>query len=500
MTFKPTLIFLKMLLGKDFWKLMAICLKMLFRKSTRRRFICLVGVFLFTMAFNTWGYIRQFNESEIRRAEVLSEKAFQVFFLRLRTNSEYMRFARSYQKALANLGAGIIESAFIYQNNLFIHFGPIHHENKDLKETAGKKIDSLYRIFGIKGVVHDYALDDGNDKLKVKVNNIVINHNGKGLTREIARSREVDLKRDLADAADIIRGNKSGRRLMVFNELALRIRETVSIVSTESGGETNPYVSRVALIVPMNLLHLLTNLARDNTTDIIDFSESVEPENGSILRVEKRYLKVPAKDPFGVMYGNIDLYPRYLSVHMPVLLSSKWHWLLYKGLEINDGFMDLIERLHFKGHYLFSYEKSQIIRERIEKINTDIRANHIHFYLTDLLMSIAFPFMVSLFAFVHLKSEFAFMLMFKNRIRELLAVFWLLPLLMMLTMKSGLLAAQLFLPQAVGEIGAPDAWAMVLPMTLSFLAVSAFFYPVNRWCFSPFTGNRLNLALLHKGK
>jgi len=44
-----------MLLKKDFWRLLVVCLKMLFRKSTRKRFICLVAAFLFTVKINPRG-------------------------------------------------------------------------------------------------------------------------------------------------------------------------------------------------------------------------------------------------------------------------------------------------------------------------------------------------------------------------------------------------------------------------------------------------------------
>lgn len=452
------------------------------------------------MAFNTWDYIRQFRETEIRRADLLSEKAFHVFFIRSRTGTEYKRFLHSYHKIFERLGAGIIGPSFIYQNNLFIHFEPGIAGNSDQDRTEAGSIVPLYRLFGVENAVNEYLQVDPADDFRLTVNNIVINHNGSGLPQDLARSRVYDLKRDLEDASDLIRGNKSGGRLVVFNELTRRIRESATIVAQDPGSGVNPYVSRVALIVPMNLLHLISNLANDTTTDIVDFAESVVQVKGPVLKVEKRYLKSPDIEPNNVMYSEVDLYPRYLAIHMPDLFSSRWHGLLYKRLEINNGFMDLVEKLHLKGHYLFSYEKSQIIRDRVRKINIDIRANHLQFYLTDLSMGIAIPFMISLFAFVHLKSEFAFLLMFKNRIRELLTIFWLMPLIMVMAIKVCLTAAYLVYPATDAALAHADAWPMVLPMAFSFLAVSIFFYPINRWCFSPFTGNRLSLALLHKGK
>ena len=159
--------------------------------------------------------------------------------------------------------------------------------------------------------------------------------------------------------------------------------------------------------------------------------------------------------------------------------------------------MDYIEQLHFKGHYMFSYEKSSIIKELVKKINDDIRSNHSHFYLTDLSMGIAFAFMISLFAFIHLKTEIAFLLMFKNRIRELLFIFWLIPVFLMLFVKGGILVSYiLFLLSKDSTLSV----YILFPLSITFLSASMAFYPINRWCFCQFTGDSLNLHAIHKGR
>ena len=105
--------------------------------------------------------------------------------------------------------------------------------------------------------------------------------------------------------------------------------------------------------------------------------------------------------------------------------------------------------------------------------------------------------MISLFAFIHLKTEIAFLLMFKNRIRELLFIFWLLPVFLMLLVKGGILSAYL-LYLLSGDFGITAYIA--LPLALTLLAAAAAFYPINKWCFNPFTGKSLNLHALHKGR
>jgi len=492
-------LYLKMLFSQDFWKLLVVCLKMLFRKSTRKRFICLVAVFLFTMGFNTCSYIRKFQESEIRRIDVLEEKAFKIFFLRTRTKGGYARFAAGHRKNLAQLGAVIVNRAFIYQNNLFIHFDSVASQDPVSGKQNRSGMQLLYSVFSIEEVARHFFAENKPGVYTVKIRNRYVDHNGAGLDAEIISARQLALKGDLIDAAELIRGEMSGRRFAILNDLIHRITSTLERTLPDGGTGPNPYLSRVALIVPINLLHVFTNMANDRTTDIVDFSTSVVSGKDSVLEIEKAYLQIPENQRSVLMYRDIDLYPRYVTLFIPDLLTSRWHWLLYKGIGINTDFMNTVDKLHFSGNYLFSYEKSLIIKDRVKKINADIFSNHINFYLTDLSMGIAFPFMISLFAFIHLKSEFAFLLMFKNRIRELLAVFWLLPLLLMLFVKGGMAGVFLIGPN-LGDWGPPLAWFVVLPMVVSFVIVSIIFYPVNRWCFSQFTGDMLNLSALHKGR
>jgi hypothetical protein len=112
-------------------------------------------------------------------------------------------------------------------------------------------------------------------------------------------------------------------------------------------------------------------------------------------------------------------------------------------------------------------------------------------------MGIAFPFMISLFAFIHLKTEIAFLFMFKNRIRELLFIFWLLPVFLMLVIKAGV-----FTFHSLSLVSKDLLFSVhiVFPLIITFLIASTAFYPINRWCFSQFTGQKLNLYALHKGR
>ncbi|MCP3955241.1 MAG: hypothetical protein GY697_23930 [Desulfobacterales bacterium] len=491
--------YLTMLFKPDFWKLLVVCLKMLFRKSTRKRFLCLVAAFLFTLGFNTHNYINKFQEAEISKAKVLEEKAFKAFFMRFRTKTDYLKFQKQQAPDLGGQGARPLKTAFIYQNNLFIPFRSNLPANLDRVNPDTEGLALLYDLFGLEAGVADFLLDKNPSAYTFRARNRYFDHNGSNLDLDIILARHTALKGDLTDAATLLRGNLTGKRLSAFNDLAWRITNNISRVTPLESWVANPFFSRVALIVPLNFFHIFTNMANDITTDILDYAESVRAVKNAIIEVEKVYLQVPERYANSLLYGDIDLYPRYIPLYVPQLLTVRWHWLLYEDIAINTAFMEKLDRLHYKGNYLFSYEKTLSIKERVKKINADIFANHIDFYMTDLSMGIVFPFMISLFAFIHLKTELAFLLMFKNRVRELLVVFWMLPLGLMLFVKCGLVGVYL-VHQFSGSLSSTATGTMMVPMAVSFILAAVIFFPINRWCFSQFTGEQLSLSILHKGR
>jgi hypothetical protein len=225
--------------------------------------------------------------------------------------------------------------------------------------------------------------------------------------------------------------------------------------------------------------------------------ESVMYEGNGSIKTVGSYMDIPSQYKDKLLYDDMEIYPRYIPIYAPELLRPRWNWLLYEDIYINSDFMDYIEKLHFKGNYMFSYEKSHIIEDKVKKINDDIYSNHIFFYLTDLSVGIAFPFMISLFAFIHLKTEISFLLMFKNRIRELLFIFWLMPVFLMSIVKGGILAGYLIY---LNSMGYGTSSYIVFSLLITFLLASIAFYPINRWCFSQFTGEKINLYALHKGR
>lgn len=476
---------------------MVVCLKMLFRRSTRKRFVCLVIVFLCMMAFNTFSYVLKFHKTEQQKGDVLEEKAFKVFFLRSRTKNASLRFISLHQEKLQEHGSVIVKKAFIYQNNLYINlFTPSQSRQNNEGEERGA-LNLLYGLFNFSNASQNFYLGGPKSGENVKIRNIYFDHNGAGLGEDIIAERHKRLKQDLTDIADMIREVIRGRRIDVFNSIKETIFHDIRRIPLNKGYKLNPYLSRVESIVPMNFLHILMNIRYDNTTDVMDLAESVKYGEDVTIETDSSFLHMPSVYTDKVMYGDIDIFPRYFPLYVPEILKTKWNWLLYQNVDLRMDFLDYIDQLHFKGYYMFSYEKSNILKEFVKKINDDIRSNHMHFYLTDLSMGIVFPFMISLFAFIHLKTEIAFLLMFKNRIRELLFIFWLIPVFLMFFVKGGILASYILFLMGKGP---GLSGYIVFPLSLTFLCASMVFYPINRWCFCQFTGDSLNLYAIHKGR
>ena len=464
---------------------MVVCLKMLFRRSTRKRFVCLVAAFACMMAFNIYGYARNFHEAEKQKSELLSEKAFQVFFLRFRTSSHLKRFFA--RPPLEGNGA-VIPEAFIYQNNLYLHLVP--------PPSGGEGLDLLLTLFHGEELARGFAPAGKTSQCIVRVPDQYIDYNGGSLSPELQAERHTALRFDLVDIADMLRERLYDRRIDVFNSVKNRLVGGIQRIGGLRNTEPNSFFSRVECIVPMNLLHVFAHIARDNTTDVMDLLDSVKVSNGHTLQTYGQYLRAPVEDPRLPLYAELNVYPRYIPFYTPNLLTPQRHWMFYRDIRLQDDLLAGLRALHSQGHYLFSYEKLHFIEKSVDKINRSIRANHVHFYLTDLSMGIVFPFMMSLFAFIHLKSEIAYILMFKNRIRQILVIFWGLPLAIMLGLKGCLLA----LYPVLSDLAFPAAVEMALPLGFSFLVAALCFYPVNQWCFSQFTGDTIRLHALHKGR
>ena len=108
------------------------------------------------MGFNTFSYVNKFHKAEMLQKEILNQKAFKVFFVRMRSQNSFGRFLARHSRKLRHLGAEIVKQAFIYQNNLFIHFfAPSAASHPD---SSGNKyaIKLLYSVYHIQSFVDDF--------------------------------------------------------------------------------------------------------------------------------------------------------------------------------------------------------------------------------------------------------------------------------------------------------------------------------------------------------
>jgi len=303
--------YLKMLSNEDFRKLLVVCLKMLFRKSTRKRFICLVIAFLVMMGFNTFSYVKKFHQTETQKKEILDQRAFKVFFARMRTRNNFERFLNWHYKKLQQFGSTIVKKAFVYQNNLFIHFFTPSAAVSDDRSDSRDAMNLLYSVYHIQKFAGDFFVKDGPDEYTSKVRNSYIDHNGAGLSETIFADRHRTLRFDLIDIADMIRENVWDKRLDVYNSIKTVIIKNMNRVPPDDDQKPNPYLSRVESIIPMNFLHILTNIKYDNTTDIMDLAESVRYASDATIEADKAFMTIPKVYENNVMYADIELYGLY---------------------------------------------------------------------------------------------------------------------------------------------------------------------------------------------
>ena len=296
----------------------------------------------------------------------------------------------------------------------------------------------------------------------------------------------------------MLRGAAHCKSLEISNRLMDRFVDThVKVEHESTAAGLNHWLTRVKAIVPLNLLHLWHRLGADNTTDIFDWERLAVFRPDAAVDTRRDRLQAPTGGPVpGFPYLDTDIYPRYLPVVAEDLVSAGGGGLLGEPLRIDRSLAELLEALHADGHHLYTREKLFALQARVARINAGIRATHWNFYLTDLAVGLGIPFMMSLFAFVHLKAEFAFLLMFKDRIRQIRLIFWLLPVALMAAVKTAtILGCLLIIPGAMGAVR-----HLVVPLVLSLAVAAAGFAPLNQWCFRPFAGRRIELYALHRGR
>ena len=305
--------------------MLVVCLKMLFRKTTRKRFVCLILAFLFIIGFNTYSYVRQYLKTEIAKNNIITDNAFKVFFVRMRTRGNCMTFLNRHRMALNELGSQIVGDAFIYQNNLFIQFIPEGEKGTGSETPSNAALVLLYGLFKIDDQIQSFYIESVPQDDLVQIWNIYVDYNGIGLSPETIKTRQNARLGDLSDITEMIKGNLGRTRGEVVNTVRDTLFNDIHSAYRGKREEPNPYLSRVESIIPLNFLNILSHIASDNTTDIIDLAESVQYKEESIIETEREYLHIPNPYKESLIYADLNVYPRYIPLYIPDLLTQKWN-------------------------------------------------------------------------------------------------------------------------------------------------------------------------------
>jgi hypothetical protein len=303
------------------------------------------------------------------------------------------------------------------------------------------------------------------------------------------------LRLDLQDITDQLRGDLSGRRLMIANDTRQRLVRTLGTGDLGRQRRLSPFFSRIASVVPMEILDLWSHWCSDRTTDIVDWHNSLQIDPDGTMTIPAGYLAPRPLDTRRPAFWQLDIYPRYIPLWLPEIVTVRRGPLMAASLRLQDDAVAFLKQAHTDGHYLLSFEKLHVLESQVSHLNNDRRVRQVAFIALDLVMSVVFAFMMSLFAFVHLKTELAFLLMFRNAIGSILRTFWLLPIVLTASVKIGALAAYALsgLPPPPGGMA-----AIGIPMALTLGAAAVLCWPLNRWCFRQLTSNRIELYRLHR--
>jgi len=463
---------------KEFWELAFVCLKMLFRESVKWRFILLIIGFIFVIICNFYNHFDKYKKVEIEKKNILQEDAFKIFFIYSLEPEDYENLVDELQRKLPKFNSILIRDALIFQKNLFVDI--------ESHEKASEPLQVMYNLFDMENFVNGFEVKDKKNFF-VSIKNEYIDYNGSNLEKKKQEKRF----RNVADYIENFSDNLSGkmhsqRKIRAFREKRNLILKHIERVPHNK--EINPYLSKVELIIPKNILNIMFNLSRLSTNRIISGIQ-YDPSDSKI-KIRQKFIEVPEGLKDEESYGYRSWFPRFSPIYMKGSIGTVKH-LLYELMKVDNAFMEYLKDLHSREHYLFSYEKLDIMQFKVDKINSNIKSAQRYFLFIDLIIGIIFPFMVSFFSFIYLKKEIAFLLFHKNKLKLILWVFYTLPLMIMLVLKSGLYMIFFKLTFVA---------YLVIPLLLSFIFASMIFWFINIWCFKEFFSNQLNLYEIFKGK
>jgi hypothetical protein len=459
---------------------------MLFRKSLRVQFVLLITGFSLLMGLSTINYFKDYRDIGIKKQEILNEPSFKFFFLYSLEKETYSDLLKD--KEIAPL---VMADVFVHMDNIYISF--------DLQPT-NKPLQQMYEMLGISNIVKDFF---PNEAKKYKVKTEYIDYNGKYLSDSLRQGRRKKLfkviEERLIDYS--LRDNIAIPTVeRVFNDMYPRIFKGIREIKYQDN--TNTFLSRINHIIPVNIFRPFVYMSILDGTEIRKYKPKIVSETDKVVFVElNEKIYKNYQDKIKGIEENMftNWFMRYTPIYKPDFIYAKNLFehpffdmiLNVKGLE-TDSLKDKLHDYNSKGHYLFSYEKLAFIEKEVKEINQRLKKNIIRFFWYDFFIGLIFCYSISLFSYIYLKKEIAFLIFHKNAIRQILSVFYLIPIIAFISIK---IACYLLVYGFNPAIGFPIA---ILGITLILIALVFLIFHI--MCYHNVLNKDLKLINLFKGK
>ena len=455
---------------------------MLFRKSIRYRLFWLIIGFLSIIGLNIYQHFEKIDTIKTETMQLLNNDAFKFFFIFSLEKSDYYQLIDKLSNSFPE-HIHVLPDIFIYDKNLYLDF--ITTEDNEIRQNA---LHHMYSMFNINDHVNQFHTKYTGNNRYTLINKSYIDYNGKMISTERHKTRKKKLNDTIRFfTQELIEDIGREQKAALIQKQSFFLSTT----RLQHQGEINPFLSKIEMIIPFNIFYILGNLSNRGINEINNGLTSA-PDNQ--YKVRKKYLHILPENEYLYKIAFDSLRPKYSAIfinHFIYRNSDYIHTFLLPTLSYKNDIMHFLSDLQFKGNYLFSFEKLYVIKHHVEKINSEITHAQISFFIIDFFMSLIFSFMMSFFSFIYLKKEIAFILFYKNRIRQIVSIFYIIPILLILIIKL-LLYLFFFQFLVLNHV--------VYPLIVSFIVVMTLFWFINRWCFKEFLSDQLNLYSIYKGK
>ena len=482
---------------KRYFQISKMFYYMIFRKSILFKLLPLIIILVSIIIINMMNYYEQLLLVESEKSKILNENTYKIFFVSAKSEN--------YQYILTHLRQNVnsfqlIDEAFIYMSNLYIDFLPLRKRSKALK--------TIYDLFNIKEIVDNFFIEDtGEDDHNVweTIKIEYIDYNG------LNSIKGKKLNDEIFDAFEKIVFSKKGNRI---KEITTKYIDNIQKYIQKNDIErknVKPLISDIELIIPKIYHNILINCYSMSENKSIAANQI---DNNIIFDSENYFLKVNSlltdipykelqndnnsnKNKFLQDYlkkANMYFFPKYYALYVESLIIENkeiYNKLLFPTLTLEKKHIQFLQNLHFNGNYLYSYIKLNYLEKQIETINDNTRKAQFLFWIYDSLLSLSFPFIISLFGYIYLKKEIAYILFHKSYSKYITFIFYLYPLFAILSIKIAFYI--IYLNTIIVEY-------VIIPQLIIFIIIAILYWILNRLCFNEFLSNTIRLNSIFKGK